>query len=36
MTVLHTFEKATLSEVCPAGEAWMCEVKKVNTFGLSI
>ena len=32
MTVLHTFEKATLNEVCPAGEAWMCEVKKGQYF----
>ena len=25
-------EKSVLSEVCPAGEAWMCEVKKGQYF----
>jgi len=32
MTVLQSFEKAVLNEVCPAGEAWMCEVKKGQYF----
>ena len=32
MTVLQSFEKTVLSEVCPAGEAWMCEVKKGQYF----
>ncbi len=32
MTVLQSFEKAVLNEVCPAGEAWMCEVKKDQYF----
>jgi len=32
MTVLQNFEKTVLSEVCPAGEAWMCEVKKGQYF----
>ena len=34
MTVLQSFEKAVLNEVCPAGEAWMCEVKSTNIFEL--
>ena len=25
-------EKSVLSEICPAGEAWMCEVKKGQYF----
>ncbi len=32
MTVLQSFEKAVLNEVCPAGEAWMCEVQKGQYF----
>ena len=32
MTILQSFEKTVLSEVCPAGEAWMCEVKKGQFF----
>ena len=32
MTVLQNFEKTVLSEVCPAGEAWMCEVKQGQYF----
>lgn len=32
MTILQAFEKTVLSEVCPAGEAWMCEVKKGQHF----
>lgn len=36
MTVLQSFEKAVLNEVCPAGEAWMCEVKRANIFELLI
>jgi len=32
MTVLQQFEKTVLSEICPAGEAWMCEVKKGQYF----
>ncbi|MFT4021828.1 MAG: DUF1989 domain-containing protein [Acinetobacter sp.] len=29
---LQQFEKTVLSEVCPAGEAWMCEVKRGQLF----
>ena len=32
MTALVNLEKSILSEVCPAGEAWMCEVKKGQYF----
>ena len=32
MTALVNLEKSVLSEVCPAGEAWMCEVKKGQYF----
>ena len=32
MTALVNLEKSVLSEVCPAGEAWMCEVKKGQLF----
>lgn len=32
MTILQSFEKTVLNEVCPAGEAWMCEVKKGQFF----
>ena len=32
MTALQQFEKTVLSEICPAGEAWMCEVKKGQYF----
>ncbi|MGE8541647.1 MAG: urea carboxylase, partial [Acinetobacter sp.] len=37
MTVLtnianNPFENTVLNEVCPAGEAWMCEVKKGQYF----
>lgn len=28
----NSLEKSVLSEVCPAGEAWMCEVKKGQYF----
>ena len=32
MSVLTQFDHAVLNEVCPAGEAWMCEVKKGQYF----
>ena len=32
MSALQKLEKAVLDEVCPAGEAWMCEVKKGQHF----
>ena len=32
MSALQKLEKAVLDEVCPAGEAWMCEVKKGQYF----
>lgn len=32
MSILQSFEKTVLSEVCPAGEAWMGEVKKGQYF----
>ena len=31
MTTLQ-FQNTVLDEVCPAGEAWMCEVKKGQLF----
>jgi len=32
MSALQKLEKAVLDDVCPAGEAWMCEVKKGQYF----
>ena len=32
MTILQNFDQVVLDEVCPAGEAWMCEVKKGQFF----
>ena len=32
MTALTNLSNLVLSEVCPAGEAWMCEVKKGQYF----
>ena len=32
MTSLQAFDQAVLNEVCPAGEAWMGEVKKGQYF----
>ncbi|HBO72177.1 MAG TPA: urea carboxylase, partial [Acinetobacter sp.] len=32
MTALQQFEKTVLDQVCPAGEAWMCEVKQGQYF----
>ena len=32
MTSLQAFDQTVLNEVCPAGEAWMCEVQKGQYF----
>ena len=32
MTSLQAFDLTILNEVCPAGEAWMCEVQKGQCF----
>ena len=32
MTSLQAFNQTVLNEVCPAGEAWMCEVQKGQYF----
>ena len=32
MTSLQAFDQTVLNEVCPAGEAWMCEVQKGQCF----
>ncbi|ENV55452.1 hypothetical protein QE380_001100 [Acinetobacter baylyi] len=34
MTALVKLSNTVLSEVCPAGEAWMGEVKKASIFVL--